>query len=71
MREEDKVLTLFNCVVFAARAGILSGCASTNLMPADLIVVNANIITVDEGNPRAAAIAVHDGKISAVGERRS
>lgn len=36
---------------------------------ADLIVVNANVSTVDDDNPHAEAIAVKDGRIVAVGER--
>jgi predicted amidohydrolase YtcJ len=37
---------------------------------ADLIVTNARILTMDEGNPRAEAIAVRDGTIIAVGDRK-
>ncbi|TKT69311.1 amidohydrolase [Aquamicrobium sp. LC103] len=35
---------------------------------ADLIVTNARILTMDEGNPRAEALAVKDGEIAAVGK---
>src|SRR5438270_8620748 len=34
---------------------------------ADLIVVNANVYTVDNARPRASAFAVHDGRIIFVG----
>lgn len=34
---------------------------------ADLVVVNASVITMDDGSPRAAAFAVKDGKFVAVG----
>lgn len=34
---------------------------------ADLVVTNASVLTMDEGNPRAEAIAVKDGRIAAVG----
>jgi predicted amidohydrolase YtcJ len=34
---------------------------------ADLIVTGANIYTVDDGNPRASALAVSDGRFVAVG----
>lgn len=34
---------------------------------ADLVVLNGNIITVDENNPRAQALAVRDGKFVSVG----
>ncbi len=36
--------------------------------PADLVVTNANIYTVDAARPRAKALAVKDGKILAVGD---
>ena len=36
-------------------------------MKADLVVTNARILTMDEGNPRAEAMAVKDGRIVAVG----
>jgi len=35
--------------------------------PAQLIITNANIITVDPKKPRAAALAVQDDRILAVG----
>lgn len=35
--------------------------------PADLIVTNARIYTVDEARPRAAALAVKDGRVAFVG----
>jgi predicted amidohydrolase YtcJ len=38
-------------------------------MVADLIVVNARVLTMDEANPRADAVAVQDGLIAAVGGR--
>ena len=34
---------------------------------ADKIFLGGNIITVDDNNPEAQAIAVHDGKIQAIG----
>ncbi|MBP2832205.1 amidohydrolase [Aquimarina sp. U1-2] len=34
----------------------------------DLLVLNANIYTVDESNPKASAIAIEDGKFIAVGQ---
>lgn len=38
-------------------------------MAADLIVVNGRVLTVDDDNPRAEAIAVKDGRIAAVGDK--
>lgn len=35
---------------------------------ADLIVVNARIVTIDDANPRATALAVRDGAFIAVGD---
>ncbi|RWO23654.1 amidohydrolase [Mesorhizobium sp.] len=36
---------------------------------ADLIVINARVLTMDEGNPTAEAVAIRDGNILAVGDR--
>ena len=38
--------------------------------PADLIVTNARILTMDDDNPHAEALAVRDGDILAVGDAR-
>ncbi len=38
---------------------------------ADLVVVNGRILTMDDGNPRAEAVAVKDGRIVHVGDRAS
>ena len=35
--------------------------------PADLIVVNGTILTVDANNRKASAVAIRDGKFAAVG----
>src|SRR5687768_14584760 len=35
--------------------------------PADLIVVNARVLTVDAANSRASAVAIKDGRFVAVG----
>lgn len=35
--------------------------------PADLVIINANVRTMDKANPRAEAVAVADGRIVAVG----
>ena len=61
------------------KAGVLASflinafmCMSPSRAPAaelfaDMVVLNANVITIDERNPRAEAFAVRDGKIVAVG----
>ncbi|MBU1671819.1 MAG: amidohydrolase [Actinobacteria bacterium] len=38
--------------------------------PADLVVANATIVTCDDSNPRAQAVAVKDGRIAYVGKDR-
>jgi predicted amidohydrolase YtcJ len=38
--------------------------------PADAIYVNANVVTMNDAQPRAEAIAIKDGQILAVGTRR-
>ena len=48
-----------------AVAGLSLACADTN--SADLVLRNGNIVTVDDDNPSAQAIAVRDGHIVAVG----
>jgi predicted amidohydrolase YtcJ len=53
-------------------AAVAVGSAATSAspqqaQPADLIVTNANVHTVDDRRPRASAIAVKDGKFVAVG----
>ncbi len=37
--------------------------------PADAIYINANVITMNDAQPRAEALAVKDGKVLAVGSR--
>lgn len=39
------------------------------VLAADLIVINARVLTLDDGNPSAEAVAVKDGAILAVGNR--
>ncbi len=57
------LITLF--MVFAA------GCAAQYTgPPADLVVLNAKIVTIDEGNSRAEAVAVIGEEIVAVGSNR-
>ena len=44
--------------------------ATAPTAPADLIVINARIYTVDEGRPLAEAMAIRAGRIQFVGSRR-
>ncbi|WP_426445411.1 amidohydrolase [Paenibacillus sp. S-38] len=39
----------------------------SNAVQADLLIFNAKIVTMDEANPTAEAVAVKDGRIAAVG----
>src|SRR3954471_17494034 len=38
--------------------------------PADLVVTNARVLTMDDGGPRAEAVAVRGDRLLAVGTRR-
>jgi len=57
-------------------AVLVMACSGFVLTPAvaqdvaDTIFVNANVITMNEAQPGAEAIAIKDGKILAVGSRR-
>ncbi len=56
--------------VIVPLAAVSMGCATVAVQqrePADLIVTNARVFTVDEQRPRASAFAVKDGRFVAVG----
>ena len=38
--------------------------------PADLVLVNGTVVTLDDAAPRAEGVAVRDGRIVAVGSSR-
>jgi predicted amidohydrolase YtcJ len=62
MSRKISTLLLIGCLAF-----ILTGCGkSYEGPPADLVVKNAKIVTIDKDNPRAEAIAVKDELIIAV-----
>jgi predicted amidohydrolase YtcJ len=46
---------------------LILSAACSDPEPADLVLTNGNIVTVDDANPQAQAIAVRDGRILAVG----
>lgn len=52
-------------------AGVSSGCRRRDEAPADLVLVNGIILTVDANDAVAEAVAVADGKIVSVGSRAS
>ena len=51
-----------------AGLGILASRAAEAQEHPDLIVHNARIVTMDEGKPRASALAVQDGRFIMVGD---
>ena len=65
---------------FWALLAVLAGCGAPDAPPvasspetteaADKIFMNGKIITVDDNNPRASAVATRDGKIVYVGDLR-
>ena len=54
---------LLPCLLLALLS--LSNCTSKT--SPDMIIINGNVYTVDENNPNSEAIAVEDGKITAIG----
>ena len=48
---------------------ILVGCTDVPAEPADLVLTNATILTMDEGRPRAEALAIQGDRIVAIGSR--
>ncbi|MCC7053841.1 MAG: amidohydrolase [Gemmatimonadaceae bacterium] len=52
--------------VLVVTAGLLPACA-THRPPADLLLINANVHTLDAGRPRAEAIAIRGDRIVFVG----
>lgn len=76
MKDERKprgwVVGKVQTMVPIALSIVMAGC---NRVPpeeaADLIYVGGDIVTVDDDNPTAEAVAVKDGRIVAVGDRSS
>ncbi|MFG1691759.1 amidohydrolase [Gemmatimonadota bacterium] len=63
---------IFPVGLVALLIAFAAGCAAQYTgPPADLVVLNAKIVTIDEGNPRAEAVAVIGEKIVAVGSNRA
>ena len=57
---------LFYCIVLVVMA-VLFACSSEKKEPADLVLMNGKIVTVDEANPVAQALAIKGDEILAVG----
>ena len=53
----------------AATVGVAAGCTADNgaCIAPDLIVINANVLTQDDGQPQAEAFAIHNERFVAVG----
>jgi predicted amidohydrolase YtcJ len=50
---------------------VLTGCAAAVEAPADLVLVNGRVVTVDESRPGAQALAIVGDRIAAVGSDRT
>jgi hypothetical protein len=53
--------------VAAALLAVVAGCRGGRVEPADLVIRNASVYTMDAARPRAEAVAVRGGRIVAVG----
>ena len=59
-------------LLFLIFAGILiSNCRMLTVIPADLVIINANILTIDKANSRAEAMAFKGEKILAVSSTKA
>jgi predicted amidohydrolase YtcJ len=60
------------CIALCAVLGLSSATPAQRATPApaDLIVTNARIYTVDDGHPFVSALAVRDGKVAFIGSVR-
>jgi len=63
------------CLALVLLSGLTLACAALACggrpagPPADLILVNGSVLTLDDGHPEAQAVAVRQGRIQAVGTR--
>ncbi|SNR33989.1 amidohydrolase [Hymenobacter mucosus] len=60
-------MTRLRLLSFLAAPALLAGCANTTRTPADVLVYNATVYTVDSTFSTAQAFAIQDGKFVAVG----
>ncbi len=65
MFSNSKAPRLMKCGIVVAALAVLTGCESGD--EADLVLRNGNIVTVDDANPAAQALAAKDGRIVALG----
>lgn len=59
---------LKSILLTAVAGAFLAGCADESLPPADTVLTNGRIYTVDEAMPWAEAVAISDGKYVYVGD---
>ena len=55
------------CALIAGLSTLWISCSRPSVEPADLVLHNGKVVTVDEAVPGGEAVAVRDGKILAVG----
>jgi len=65
-----KLFSLAFCLAAACILILTVGCAA-KVEPADLVVTNGKIVTMDAANPQAEALAARAGKIVAVGTAKT
>jgi hypothetical protein len=58
----NKLVTCLNLLILTAL--VMMSCS---MKPADMIIRNAIIVTMDDNNPGAEALAIHGNKIMAIG----
>ncbi|MCP5107097.1 MAG: amidohydrolase [bacterium] len=64
MNTKTHLFTIFLLVLVAA---LIPACENQKADPADLVLLGGKIITMDDTKPTAEAVAVHNGRIIAVG----
>ncbi|MCJ7581389.1 MAG: amidohydrolase [Candidatus Aminicenantes bacterium] len=67
MNKKLSILFLMFGLVFAASFS----CQTLPDIPADLVILNAHVLTIDKTNPRAEAVAFKEGKIIAVSSTKA
>ncbi|MCK5822212.1 MAG: amidohydrolase [Bacteroidales bacterium] len=65
-----KNLRSFILALFIPASLIFSACQQESVEPADLVILNAKILTIDKDNPEAEAIAIRGEWIVEVGSRK-
>ncbi len=65
--ERNKMKKVIATTIISALVCMFASAVPAEEFSADLVVINANVITVDDRNPRAEALAVKNDKFIAVG----